>query len=256
MKQAAGAILVLSFLLLVGCASTSIRKSPELHLTAITEWPVLYHRNYSALETMRSKARLTVETPSMANHFTVRFIYASPDTLFMEAEGPLGVNIGKIFIGRQRFIVYNQYDNQFFSGGLDEDYYNTFLETDIRFKQIKNAAIGYVNLPQNLQLVDKKHGIFAARVGGAKWRFEVDVNTGILRSWEISRDGRTEFVQEFKNYRVIDGLLIPGFVRIILPQKKQLMSIFHKDIKLNRPVNPEEYRIEINPKVKQLIVGD
>ncbi|MEJ2637053.1 MAG: DUF4292 domain-containing protein [Calditrichia bacterium] len=249
-------LILLALFFSVGCASAYLKKTPELKFSSLPEWPAAYQKNFKSLKTIQSRARITVESPEFATNFNARLIYAAPDTVFLQAEGPLGLDIGKIFIGKYRFIVYNQYNNQFFSGSLDETYYSTFLQTDVTFRQLKNAFVGYVPLPDNLMLADEQHGIFSAVVNGTKWRFAVNVNSGILESWEVIKDNQVSLKQEFKNYRVEKGILVPGLIRLVLPLKKEMVAIFHKNIKINEKLDPDSYHIEIGPKVKQLIVGE
>ncbi len=256
MKKTAGIIFTLNLFLLLSCASTGLRKPVSLMIHSPEEWPEAYRLNFEKLRTLQSKARLTIQTPEMSMHLTVQLLYAAPDTLFLQAEGPLGMDVGKIFIGRNRFLIYNQYQNHFFSGSLEDEYYNTFLETNLTFRQIKYALLGFVPLPANLQLVDRKHGVFSALVNGEKWRFKVDLRRGVLQSREIFRNGEPVFKQEFENYRLIKGILIPGRVRIMLPQKHEGFSVSHKNIRINEPIDPRIYQIEIGPKVKQLIVKE
>jgi len=256
MKKTIGITLTLTLSILLSCASTGLRKPVSLEINSLEEWPEAYRHNFGDLHTLQSKARLTIQTPEMSMHMTTQLIYAAPDTLFLQAEGPLGMDVGKIFIGKDRFLIFNQYQNHFFSGSLQDEYYNTFLQTNLTFKQIKYALIGYVPLPTGLKLVDRKHGIFSALVNGEKWRLKVDPQRGVLQSSEIFKNGKITLKQEFENYRFVKGILIPGRVRITLPEQKERLSIFHKNIRINEQINPHLYQIEIGPKVKQLIVKE
>ncbi len=255
MRRLAWPIFITILVLLLGCAPSVLRQPASLQLTTLSEWPEVYLQNFHSLHTLQSTARITVESPEMATNFTAQLIYAAPDTFFLSAEGPLGLDIGKIFIGRNRFIVYNQFNNQFFSGSLDDNYYSTFLQTDLTFRQIKNALVGFVPLPEDLKLVDSKHGVFSAAVNENKWRFEVEPQTGILQKFEIVNNGQVTMRQEFKNYRFVNRILLPGLIRVILPLRKEMVAIFHKNFKINEQLNPDVYHIEIGPKVKQLIIS-
>jgi hypothetical protein len=255
MKQGLG--LAATFLFIItGCSHSVLHKPPKIELPSLAEWPTYYRQNFSRLESMQSKARITVESSEMSSHFTTNMMYSAPDVLFLEAGGPLGIDFGKFFIGKQRFILYNQYENQFLCGSLDETYYNTFLQTSLTFSQIKNAFIGYVQLPDNLVLADDRHGIFTALIAGGRWRFVVDPNSGTLQSWEIQQNGQVVFKEEFKSYRGIDNVVIPGFVRIVNPLKPELLSVFHTDVKVNETIKPDAYHIVISPKVKQLMIRE
>ncbi len=236
------------------CSPVAMKKEPKLEVPTLAEWPAVYRDNFAAIRTLQSKAQINIESPELSTRFTVQFLYVAPDTLFLQAEGPFGIQVGKIFIGRERFLIYNQYNNQFIAGSLDDPYYSRFLQTDFSFQEIKNVLMGFVRLPENLKLLDEAHGVFGARVDGNKWRLVVNPRTGLLEKREIISGGKVVLQEEFKNYRRIDGTVIPGFVRVLLPAKRELFSVRHTHIRLNEPVPQEKYRIEIDPRVEQLII--
>ncbi|GAB4367933.1 MAG: hypothetical protein Kow0042_08860 [Calditrichia bacterium] len=257
MKKIALVVLwVFSLFFQWNCASMSPGKSANLNLISLEDWPQAYQKNFQAIRTMKSKTHFTVETPEFSATFTASFFYAAPDTLMVQAEGPFGMDLGKLFIGNHRFILYNQFNNQFFSGSLSDAYYNTFLQTSLTLKQVKYALLGYVPLPPNLKLIDKQNGIFRAEQENEVWLFVVDVGDGTLRSWEIQVGDQTRFRQEFKYYRFIENCIVPRLSRLVLPERQEMVSIYHKDIEINRSLDPEQYHIVIGPKVKQLMIQE
>ena len=255
MRKLVTGIIPLIAVFYLSCTPPTLVKPGKLEYSELAAWPLVYKANFEKLMSLQGQARISVESPEGAMSFDINVIYVAPDTLFMSAEGPFGIDLGKIFMGKNRFIIYNQFNNQFFSGELDEDYYNTFLQTDLSLKQIKNAFLGYVPLPDNLKLVDQQHGIFAAMVGDQKWRITVDRKSGTLQSLEISQDNQTILKEELQEYRSIDGIIFPKFIRLTVPDKKEMVAIFYKNFKINETVNKDLYHIEIGPKTKQLIIN-
>ncbi len=249
-----GLILILIFVLL-GCNPSSIRKYPQTPYSSLSDWPDFYRRNHQRLRTLQSEARISLETPSFAANFTMSLIFASPDTLFLQAEGPLGLDLGKIFIAKERFIIFNQFQNQFLSGSLEDDFYSTFLETSLSLHQVKTGLLGYVSLSSGIKLSDFQQGIFSDSSETGKYVYHVDAATGKLLKLEIFRAGQAVFTQEFKNYTLIEGILIPRLTRMILPQKKEMIAIYHKNIKINEQIDRSRYFIEISPKTKQLMIN-
>jgi hypothetical protein len=252
MKQ--GTFLII-LIIVLNCTPVTIKKTPHLKYDTLQNWPALYQENYRNFQTLKSEARISLESAQLATNFNVNLIYSAPDTLFVQAEGPFGLDIGKIFIGRERFILYNQFNNQFLSGSLDDEYYNTFLETELTFREIRNGFIGYTQLPENLLLAEERHGIFLAAVDGKKWRFTVNVETGTLKTFEIIENDQVIFRQELLSYIESEGIVFPRFIRMILPHKKEMVAIYHKNIKINQAIDKQSYSIEVGPKTKQLIIN-
>ncbi len=243
-------------LALLGCSPVLTQKSARVDFGAAENWPTFYRENFRKLHSFESKARFTVESPGMSTNFQAAVIFAAPDTLFLKAEGMFGVDIGEVFIGKHRYIFYNQFQNHFWSGSLDNPYENQFLQTHLKLSELKHSIVGYVPLPDNVRLVNRRHGIFATLVNGKKWRLTVDLSTGQLQKWDVLEGEKLLLSAEFKNYRLTEGILFPGLIRLVVPGEREMVAVFHKNIVVNRKIAPERYRIVIGPKVKQLMLGE
>lgn len=246
----------MSVVFAAGCASHPHSKLTDGKFFNLSSWPSFYMQNHHRLRSLTSQSQISLETPNLAATITASFIFAAPDTLFLQVEGFLGMDLGKIFIGKDRFILYNQFNNQFIAGDIDDPHYNTFLETNLTLSQIKQAVIGFTALPENLVLVDEEQGLFSALENQQESRYKVNKRTGALEWIEIINDGQLELRQEFKNYTTMDGILFPRLVRIILPHRKEMVALFHKNIKINKAIDRKTYSIEIGPRTKQLIIAN
>ncbi|MBN2366348.1 MAG: DUF4292 domain-containing protein, partial [Calditrichaeota bacterium] len=213
-------------IMVLGCSSTALRQKPSFVEASLEQWPEYYSKNRDNILTMKSEAVITLESPAIAGNFTAEMLYGAPDTLFLKAEGPLGIDLGKTFIGRKRFILYNQFNNTFFSGSLNDKYYSTFLETDVALNDIKETIIGYPPLPGNIRLIDEKHGIFMTGTDVGKKRYVVNTKNWQLESIEIFKNDRMVIKQEFERYTSEQGIPIPRLIRIILPHKKEMVAIY------------------------------
>jgi Domain of unknown function (DUF4292) len=241
-------------LIFFSCASHPIQRTPEAKFTTLSQWPSFYQQNHLRLQSLKSEARISLESPSLATTITVAVIFAAPDTLFLQAEGFLGMDLGKIFIGKDRFIFYNQFNNQFLAGSLDDPHYSTFLETNLTFRQLKNAFLGFAPLPEQLTLIDEEQGLFSSQVDLQESRYKVNRQDGTLEWMEYYQDGQMILKQEFKSYASYKGLFFPRITRLMLPQRKEMVAILHKNIKINEAIDTNSYFIEIGPKTRQLTI--
>jgi hypothetical protein len=240
----------------MGCTSKNIYRTSTIKFESLESWQSYYMKTVQQVRTIQSEARISIESSQLATNITIGLIYTAPDTLFLKAEGPFGLDLGKIFIGKDRFILHNQFNNQFFTGSLDDEYYNTFLETDFSFEELKYGLIGRAPQPEKAVLVNPEQGIFERIVDGRKYRYTVDIKNGNLKSFEIEERGLIIFQQEYLNYTKVSGVQFPRFIKILLPQKKEMVAIYHKNIKINERVEKHRYSIEISPKTKQIIIGN
>ncbi len=236
----------------VGTAVTNVAP----FTTSLDEWPAKYRRNFRNILTFQGNARLTLESPHGGGNVSTKTVWGSPDKLFMKAEGPLGLDVGKIFIGEKRFVWYNQYENHFTAGSLDDPYLNRFLQTNITFSDLKYTVLGYAGQAEDsLVLIDRTNGVFTTvhdNEDAIHYRFIVNPESGLLEAVEALRQSRVFMRQDFKNYRVINNIYLPTLVRITMLDQRERVSIFYKNIALNQPLDPGEYAIEISSKVEQL----
>lgn len=240
-------------LFLFGCSGGIKTRITKPVVTDIADWPQQFEANFSKISTLEGDARLTIETMEFSGHISLKTYWISPDTFFVQAEGPLGLDVGKMFIGESRFIIYNQFENQYLSGSIDDKFLAKFLQTDIYLKDLRQATLGRPLIhAASLTLADANHGIFRQRIGSVDYRYVVNPVTGLLERWEKLQNDRIQVLQEFKNYHQIDQVYLPYLVQITLPREQQRISIFYKEIILNNPIDSKIYTIEIGPKVKQL----
>ncbi len=251
------------FFLMSGCAggvkSSGVGVAVENvapFVTSLDEWPAKYRQNFQNILTFQGKARLTLESPNGGGNVSTKTVWGRPDKLFMKAEGPLGLDVGKIFVGEKRFIWYNQYENHFTAGSLDDPYLNRFLQTNITFSELKQTVLGYAGqVEDSLTLIDRANGVFTSahrNDDDIYYRFIVNPELGLLEAVEALRQSRVFMRQDFKNYRVIDDIYLPTLIRITMLDQRERVSIFYKSIALNKPLDPDEFAIKISSKVEQL----
>jgi len=238
---------------LLSCTGGTKARISQPFVSDIANWPQQFEANFSKISTFEGSARLSIESPEFSGHISVKTYWISPDTFFIQAEGPLGLDIGKMYIGESRFIIYNQFENRFLSGSIDDEFLGKFLQTDIYLKDLREAILGRpLSYSIPLTLTDRNHGIFRKRIGSMDYRYVVNPATGLLESWEKLQNDRIRILEEFKNYRQIDHVYFPFLIQITLPAEQQRISVFYKEIILNNPIDSKIYTIEIGPKVKQL----
>ncbi len=256
-------MLVLLAALLGGCAgnraintvSSDGRKAP-VFTRDMSLWPHLYRQNFAKMKSFRGSARLTVESANTGGNVDLTTLWRSPNKLFLKAEGPLGLDIGKIFVGQKRFIWYNQYENHFTSGNLNDPYLNRFLQTNITLEDLKYTVLGFAGQAgDSLQAVDLATGIFISRSpedAEISYRFRVNPQTGLLESVEALRQNRPFMRQDFRNYDVIKGIFFPRIVQVTMLDQKERVSVFYKKVQMNATVDEKEFDIEVQSKVQQL----
>lgn len=247
-------IYVTILIFVASCGGSKQMVQVDPFLTNLGDWPFAYQQNYQQVNTFKGKARMTIESEQFSGNVSVNTTWSNPEVLFLQADGPLGINVGKIFIGQNRFLIYNQYSNYFSSGSVEDDYLNRFLVTNFTLNDVKVSALGKAIIPEGVspELIDARNGIFQARDDAFQYRYIVNPRSGLLESCEVRRLSSVFIKQDFQNYRVVNGVYMPSLIRITMPEQKERLTIFYNEMEINIPVDPTTYAIEVNSQVKQL----
>lgn len=242
------------FVLLAGCSGGIKQQSiVKPFLTGLEGWPEMYRQNFQSMNSLTGKARVTIESVQLSGNINADIAWVRPDQLFIQVEGPLGIDVGQTYVGSSRFIVYNQHENHFTAGNINDPYLNRIWLTNFTLKDLKYAALGYaIQAEMPLQLVDEFHGVFSTQNDDIEYRFIVNPESGLLERCESIRENKVFMQQEFKNYKVVNGFYIPQLIQITLVDQKERISIFYNEMEINKPIDPAKLVIQIGPKVEQL----
>ena len=250
-RRLALAVLLLAVSGCAGSLQTGGRLDP--FVTVLEAWPDAYRQNFARTGTFSATAKLTIESTQFAGNVDIDIDYTRPDKLAIKGEGPLGIDVARIFIGGDRFIVYDQHNNTFTSGSVADPYLNRFQQTSFSLRDVRLAALGQAMQPvEQPRLVDRVHGLFEATDEDFRYRYLVNPRSGLLESCEVLRDGRVFMRQEFRNYRRFGEVYVPGIVQVTLLEQKERISLFFKDVRVNQPIDPQRYVIHIPTEVDQI----
>ncbi len=238
---------------LMSCTSV-LQKAPSPP-SDLAHWGQFASTNSQQIQTLKGKANFTVESPQMSGSMQLTIIWKQPDTLYLAAEGPLGINLGKVFIGHRRFIIYNEYQNQFVSSTLDNPFLSRFMQTSFSLQDLKYLLLG---IPpsgwDNLQPVPGNPGLFIKFKDGVKYRYHVNLRSKLLEKWEMVTPAGTQMVMTLERYRSIQGVWFPRLIRLTRPGKQERLTLFYRSLQINSPIPTSEYTIIIKPGVQQLNV--
>lgn len=241
-------------LLAAGCAGTQKKYDIVKPMSAgLDTWPEVYRQNFQAMNSFHGNARVTIESQQFSGNVSMEVSWIRPDKLYIQAEGPLGIDVGKIYVGASRFIIYNQYNNHFTSGSVDDPYLNRLWLTNFSLQELKYAVLGYAAQAERpLRLSDEFHGVFTAQDEEIEYRFIVNPERGLLERCEILRDGRVFMQQDFKKYKSVNGFYVPQIIQITMLEQKERLSIFYEDMQINKQLDARAFVIDVNSKVQQL----
>jgi hypothetical protein len=106
-------------LFLSACASPKLALDTEK--VSFNELLDYIQAEENRLNTLEASCRISVDSEEFSGNFFANVYYIKEDSLLISVSGPFGVSAGTLFIGKERFIFYNQMTNKFYNGSFGRE---------------------------------------------------------------------------------------------------------------------------------------
>ena len=85
-------------------------------------------KEQNKISSISGQSRISIDTEEFSGNFFADILYNENDSLLIDVSGPFGIGVGKMFLGKNRFIFLNQFTNQFYSGDTENFKNRNFLQ--------------------------------------------------------------------------------------------------------------------------------
>ena len=246
MKSASGFLLVLGFPVLILISSCASRRSEIALDTTAVDAPrliSLVREHANRLTTLEGSGMVTFDSPSFGGSATFELSLRKPDSLLVLFEGPFGIDVGTLFLSRDKYLIYNSLQNLVVTGVPRSTTLRTVIPFDLTVDEILNAFSGEFEIP------DGKAHIKAYRIADDRFLISLDCGDRICSYWI---DNRYLQVVKYEVHDRDDELLMqatsssfteegevsaPRRIEVWFPQGNRQVSVFYSSITLNPP-NP------------------
>ncbi|KAA3610157.1 MAG: DUF4292 domain-containing protein [Calditrichaeota bacterium] len=250
-------IFLFLFLLIISQSCGALKKvvKPDLENTSYKALLQHHSKWQSSLHSLNGDLRITLDTPQYAGNFNASILVNEPDSMLVTVTGPFGMHLGKVFVSKNRFIFYNQVNDQFMKGALDDFEGRNFLQFPLEIGQLKDVFVArdpFDVLEKKLfEIRDEKYYLEAAN-GNYNYNIWFDPQYLMISRIEYLNEGKIEFVKEYSNWREVNGILFPHLVNFVRPDEKQGFSIISTDLKINNSIDPTAYKIKVSDSATQI----
>ncbi len=217
----------------------------------------LHEQWQQSIRFFKGHGRITLDTPQFSGNFEADILARGTDSLLISVSGFLGSQVGKVFVGKKRFIFYNQYQNQFLTG-LNEDFETTnFMQFPLSVSELRQVFLARdrFNILKKVRF-EKQDGVYylEARNGHYDYRIWFDDSTLLIKRIEYWREGEMLFFKQYKNFVVKNGFYFPLVINFVRPQLSEGMSIIFNKVEINQPIPDEAFHIKVSDSARQLII--
>jgi outer membrane lipoprotein-sorting protein len=236
-------------LLFSGCAG--ILKRPVLSTDQISI-PQIRHRieqNYLKFQTLKAKARISIESPQMSFTANATVFLKKPDTLKIQISAGFGLGFGAVFVDSKQFLLYNSFENVVYSGCPDSIELPAFLPVDVKLDDLLQFFSG-------LQLLKTfKHEVLA--IDQNKFLVTGSDEIGALKFWIdpkkfvmtqnliIDSTNKTILQLDYQKFYKHQGVQLPKTIRLYQPERKTRVTIFFVDLDINAQFKETDFFIKI-----------
>jgi hypothetical protein len=207
------------------------------------------------ITTLKAGCRISIDSDDFSGNFFANVYYIKDDSLLLSVTGPFGIQAGTLFLGKERFIFYNQMTNKFYNGTIIDFSNQTFFQFPLKLRELINIFVGKEDLPSmKISEYSIENNLFHVQANNSdeNYSIKIDNSTGHIRKLTLKKDNQVMYTREYDTFVKSDGLYFPRKIRMIRPEEKQAVSIYYTNVSLNGNIEPEKFIIKIADYAEQI----
>lgn len=246
--------LLLVFVLLVS-SCTSPKIALDTNKISVHELLDFIDAEQNKISTLQASCRISVDSEEFSGNFFASIYYTQNDSLLLSVSGPFGIQAGTLFIGKERFIFYNQMTNKFYNGTIKDFEDQNFFQFPLKLNELVHIFAAKEKLPSmKITEYSLDDGSYLVEAQNGEDRYSIWIDNAIGRITKITKNimGESITTNEYGNFLRSDDLYFPRKINMIRPEKKQAVSLFYTQITLNDKIEPEEFIVKISDNAEQM----
>ncbi len=251
-RNAIAAVLALVF---ASCAGERAALRLDTDAVPATRLVDIVNGHAGALRSMTGRGSLAFEGPELAGSAYFTMAMKKPDSLIVRLQGPFGIDVGFLFLSRNRFVVYNSMENRVVAGVPSAAAMRSVIPIDMTYDQIVNAFSGTFQVrhdPAGLVRYGTEDGEFVLTYacGTDTCTYWVDPQTEVVTRYVVrGESGETILEATASRIEEQDGLVAPRRIQVRLSDRQ--ISIYYSSLELNAPNPSFAYSVPENARATE-----
>ncbi len=249
--------LIAFLIILQGCQTNRVMLNEKYPNPTYRQLLELHERWVNSIQTLSAKGRITIDSPQFSGNMEANIFARGQDSLMVAIKGLFGSSVGKVFIGKERFIFYNQYDNQFLTGPKSDFDSTNFLQFPLSLGELQQVVLARdrFNVLKKEKFQKQEDGYFlSAKNGRFNYHIYFDPHTLLIKRIEYLDGDQLIFFKEYRQFTKKNGIFFPRVINFVRPAEKQGVSIIFTDLEINKPIEDQVFKIEVSESARQLII--
>jgi hypothetical protein len=245
--------LLLTILFISSCANPKI--ALDTKKVTINELLDFIDEEQNKVNTLQASCRISVDSEEFSGNFFASVHYTANDSLLIAVSGPFGISAGTLFVGKERFIFYNQLTNKFYNGTIKEFENQNFFQFPLKLNEIVNIFAAKEQLP-SMKIIDYDidADLYLVEAENSEDRYSIWIDNVIGRITRIKKNtkNKSETTREYGNFFKSADFYFPREISMVRPEEKQAISIFYTRVDLNEIIDPAEFMVKIADHAEQM----
>jgi len=247
-------IILLITLLFAAC--TSPKLALDTQKVSFSELLDHIQTEEGKLNTLEASCRISVDSEEFSGNFFANVYYIKEDSLLLSVSGPFGVQAGILFIGKERFIFYNQMSNKFYNGAVTDFENKNLFQFPLKMRELINIFAAKENLP-SMKIEDYKieDGLYFIDAKNRNYTYKIwiDNSTGRITKLSQHLDDQTMFVREYGDFISSGNSHFPRKITMVKPEQKQAVSVYYTHLSINEEIDRNDFIINISDNAEQML---
>lgn len=246
----AGRILLLPLVGLLSCAPREQGVLLDTQRTTAARLTELMHAKDRRVKTIAGRGTLSFETPSISGSAGFLLAMVKPDSMLVKLEGPFGLSVGLMFLSRDRFVMYNSFENTVTTGVPTAGALHTVIPVELSYDEAFSAFCGTIALPDmppSTYSVDDGRFLLTYVDGGRRSSYWIDPELLLVRRFTVV-DGGGETIIDARTSGSFeaDDASIPRRMVLSMPSTSRQLTVAFSSASLNDGVPSFAYAVPEN----------
>ena len=248
--------LLFTFILL-GTSCTSPKIALDTQKVTINELLDFIDAEQNKIITLQASCRISVDSEEFSGNFFATVYYTQNDSLLISVSGPFGIQAGTLFIGKERFIFYNQMTNKFFNGSIKDFEDKNFFQFPLKMTELVHIFAAKESLP-SMKIKDYRidDGLYFINATNSIYTYKIWIDNSTGRIVKLSQhiDDKTLLVREYGDFTTIGNSHFPRKIKMVRPDEKQAVSVFYTHLSINEDIERNNFIINISDNAEQMLI--
>ncbi len=242
-------------LLVLSCSPKPVSVLLDTERTSAATLIRLVNANEQKIHTLVGSGHITFDTPELSGTAAFSITMKKPDSLLALFEGPFGIDLGTLFLSRNRYLIYNSFENTAITGIPGSETLKLALPIDLTYDELLSAFSGTIQLPDGQSdlagyVVDDEQFLLTYDCGNLVCKYWVDASYLLVTSQQVlDQSGQVIMEVRFSSIREQDAIHAPRRIRLNFPERGRQVALQYGSLTLNEDAPSFQFSIPSNAHV-------